>query len=192
MKSDEALEQIAYLKELTQKTRIKAVYSYPYFMLWGILSMIGYSSRAYLPLHLYGSMWVILWIIGMPVTIFFIVRQGRKHTYTPLLRRIGLQCLILIAADNLLFALLIYYKVYALLNPFWAFQIGLIYLIISVHTGLTYTFIGFWMIISAVVSFFITGPLSNIWLAVSFGGGMLITGIIFRNKVKKEGTGIEE
>ena len=37
MKTQDALDQIAYLQELINQTRLRAADGYPYFLLWGLL-----------------------------------------------------------------------------------------------------------------------------------------------------------
>ena len=69
MKSDEALEQIAYLKEITDNSRLKAAYGYPYFFLWGIVMAIGYI----------GVLWVkpdLIWAIADSAGILISVYLG--------------------------------------------------------------------------------------------------------------------
>jgi hypothetical protein len=185
MKSEEALEQIEYLKELTEKTRMNAAYGYHFFILWGILCIIGYLHRLIFPIHLWGWIWLIITIVGMILTAIFIINRNKKYGYTQLSKKIGLQCLVLFAVDELIFCLLLYYKIYALLNPYWAFQIGVVHIIAGVHIGRDFRLIGLWMTIAAIASFYMPAQLQHIWLAISFGGGMLFTGILFKYQVKK-------
>jgi hypothetical protein len=192
MKSEEALEQIAYLKELTEKTRKSAAYGYPYLILWGILCIIGYSHHYLFPIYLWGWTWLIISILGMIITVILLINRNKKYGYTPLSKKIGQQCFVLFATDLLIFSVLVYYKIIILLTPYWAFQIGIIYIISGVHLGKAYTFMGLWMIITAIASFFMSDPLQSVWLAISFGGGLLFTGIIFRNQIKKSENKIVE
>jgi hypothetical protein len=192
MKSEEALEQIAYLKNLSEKAKINAAYGYPYFFLWGILCIIGYLHRLIFPFHTWKWVWLIISIIGAIMTAIILINRKKKSGYAPLLKKIGLQCIILLAADGLIFSLLLYHKIYILLNPYWAFQIGFIHIIVSVHMGLSFTFIGLWIIITAVAAYFMPLPFQHIWLAITFGGGLIFTGILFKFQIRKIESKIEK
>jgi len=187
MKSEEALEQIEFLKQLTDKTRLKAAYSYPYFILWGILSIIGYVGSYLLPMHSWGMLWGAISVIGSIITAIFAIKYIKKYSYTQLSKRIGLQCLILLLADILLFRLLIIYGVYELLSAYWPFQFGIIYIIASIHIGRDLTLIGLWMIIISFISFLFPASFQNIWFALTYGSALLFTGIMFRYQLKKAG-----
>ena len=44
MKTQDALDQITYLQELINQTRLRAADGYPYFLLWGLLWIVGYTA----------------------------------------------------------------------------------------------------------------------------------------------------
>jgi hypothetical protein len=44
MKTQDVLDQIAYLQELINQTRLRAADGYPYFILWGLLWIVGYTG----------------------------------------------------------------------------------------------------------------------------------------------------
>lgn len=186
MKSKEAFEQIAYLKELTAKTVVNAAYGYPYFIVWGILCAIGYIGNFLFPMRFIKLLWSIISVVGIIITIAILIKDKKKHSHSPLLKRIGLQCIILFAVDYLLFfGFLIHYKISNLLDAYWPFQIGIIYIIASIHMSRSLTLIGFWLILTAIVSFFIPMQVKSIFLALTLGGGLIFTGILFRNQAKK-------
>ncbi len=65
MKSEEALEQIVYLKKIAAKNRLIAAYGYPFFILWGIITATGYFGSLMLSTHL---AWLIL-IVGIILSL---------------------------------------------------------------------------------------------------------------------------
>jgi hypothetical protein len=185
MKSEEALKQIAYLKELAEKTVLNIAFGYQYFILWGILCVLGYISNIIFPMNLHNYLWSIISIIGVITTIVILIINRKKYGLSPLFKRIGMQCLILFALDYLFFGFLIYYKIYELLHSYWPFQIGIIYIIASIHLSRSLTFIGLWLILTSILSFFIPIQIQNIFMAITFGGGLLFTGILFRHQIMK-------
>jgi hypothetical protein len=187
MKSDEAIKQIEYLKELTDKTRLKAAGGYPWFFIWGFFYIIGYIGSIFFP----GSyFWWFLLGIGVLLSymVMYFIRRKEKSlnkANPPLLKKIGLQCLILIISGGFIFSVIINFKAWNLVNAFWPFYIGVIYMVAGVHFGLDGFLIGFWITFVAIISLFISIPYQYIWLAVTAGGGMVFTGILFRYQVKK-------
>lgn len=181
MKSEEALEQIAYLKELTAKTRLKAADSYPHFILWGIIVFIGYLGTYILSTH---KIWFIV-TIGAIISCLMGFICSRNKSTTRLLKQIGLQFLILVIAGILIFIYLLRYHDESMLSAFPSFQFGIIYLVASVHLGRNLMFVGLWMIFASAISLIFPVPFHDIWLAISIGGGLLSTGILFRNRSKK-------
>jgi hypothetical protein len=185
MKSEEALEQLAFLKELTAKTALNIAYGYRYFILWGILCAFGYINNVIFPMYLHNYLWSAISIVGLIITIVILIKEKKKHGGSPLFKRIGIQCLILFLIDYLFFGFFIHYKIYELLNAYWSFQIGIIYIIASIHLNRSLTFIGLWLILTAIVSFFIPIQFQNIFMAITFGGGLIFTGVIFKIQIRK-------
>jgi hypothetical protein len=183
MKSEEAIEHIEFIKELTAKTRLRAANSYPFFILWGIICILGYLGIYILPLYLYFYNWWIMWFIGMIISVI-IFKKRKNVNKTPLSKRINLQGLTLFISDMFLFWLFIHYNHYELLNAFWPFQFGIIYIITGIHIGRELIYIGLCMLVTAILSFFIPETFQHAWLAITYGGGVLSTGIIFRNQIK--------
>ena len=188
MKSDEALEQIAYLKELTSKTRLIASYGYKYYILWGILSLTGFITAVYFnPMII----WTTIDIIGFLLTFLLILIDTKKVKASALLKKIGWQSLVLLISGFIIYYVIRRYEDYTILVAFWPFQIGIIYLVASVHMGKDLTFIGLWLIASSIASVFMPMPFQNFWLGAACGGGLILTGIIFRNQIKKFGANID-
>lgn len=189
MKSEEALEQIAYLREITAKTRIIATHGYPYFILWGILLVIGYFSAIRINPNL---VWLIVNIIGFSATSMMIIREHKREKATLLIKQIGLISLIIFINSILVFAVLFSFENHTILRAFWPFQIGFIYTVASVHMGRDLTYIGLWLIATSTTSLLMPMQFQNIWLGITCGCGLIFTGIIFRNQVKKAGYKIEK
>ncbi|MBN2041517.1 MAG: hypothetical protein JW864_15880 [Spirochaetes bacterium] len=182
MKSDEALEQIAYLKKLAEKSRLIAAYGYKFYILWGILLIIGFFTSVYLTPWL---IWLIIDATGFLLTLIFILQERGKEKTSALLKKIGIQSIILLITGFIIFYVISGSSDLNIRAAFWPFHVGTIYLIASVHIGKDLFTIGLWLAAAAIASVFMPAPLQNFWLGISCGGGMIVTGIIFRNQIRK-------
>lgn len=189
---DEALKQISFLKEITEQSRLKIAESYPYFFLWGLIWFVGYLASIVIPGRNIGIMWLVLVIFGFIGSALIENGNGRKAGPNPtLLKKLGWLSLLMWTVAVLFFFL--FFEVYRgffklnLINAYWPFQIGVIYLANSIFFGRQLVIVGCWLILSALVSLLIPFPFFFIWLALAGGGGLLFTGYIFRKQVLKIG-----
>lgn len=185
MESNEALNQIAYVRDLLTKTRLSSAEGYPYFILWGIIWILGYIGSIWIPPYL----WSGLCLIGGIGSFFIGKRRKWKPTDLKLLKQLAIQALILFMTSLPIYALLFFSKLDAIIYAFWPFEIGIIYMVIGVFMGKDLMGIGSGLVFAALISLLLPNPFQFIWLAIIGGGGLLMTGIIFRNQVKKSGLG---
>ena len=186
METQEALSQLAYLQELVAQTRLRVEEGYPYFLLWGALWIVGYLGTIWLPLYL---VWPVLCLLGGLISAVIGFKEGQKRKpVPPLLKKLGWLALILAFAAGGVFALLLTFtRNGRLLNAYWPFQVGVIYLATGVFMGRPMLFIGGWLVIVAVAGVFLPAPVHQIWLAVGGGGGLALTGVLLRKSAKKDG-----
>ena len=186
MKTQEALTQLAYLQELVAQTRLRAEEGYPYFLLWGGLWIIGYLGSIWLPAY---AVWPALCFVGGLVSAVIGFMKGKKgQPVPPLLKKLGWLALILSFAAGCVFALLLTLtRNGRLLNSYWPFHVGVIYLAAGVFMGRPMVFIGGWLVLVAVTGVLLPAPVHQIWLAIGGGGGLALTGFLFRKSAKKDG-----
>ena len=185
---EDALEQIHFLKELIQQTAIQVSKGYLFFILWGLVWMIGYTGEALLPIPFKGTIWAILCTIGIIGTIIIFVRM-KGLTATPLSKKLWILNIILGLATVLIFAVLYLNPNYYFINAYWAFQIGVIYMVNGVFIDNKLILIGIWTVGASLISLLFPSLFGQcIWLAITCGGGLMITGIILRRQVNKVGS----
>jgi hypothetical protein len=102
------------------------------------------------------------------------------------LKKLGWLCLILVVYFGLLFC----YLCQVTINPqliisYWPFHIGLLYIIAGIFIGRQLIYIGGWLILVAVAGCWLPVTIQLVWLAVSGGGGLILTGIIFRKYARR-------
>lgn len=184
MKSDEAIEQIAYLKELTANARWRAAECYPLFILWGIIYVPGYILNSF-------SIWIFLSLAGIILTAyFFFITYKHKNTDNRLtlllLERIAMQAVVIIISGALIFTVLMKNGLWSETNAFWPFYSGIVMMVIGISALGTFPVTaGAWFSLVSTISVFIPMPYQSVWLEITVGGGAIITGLILRNKYKK-------
>lgn len=189
LQPDDVLEQISYLKELADQSRIKIAYGYPYFFLWGFIWLVAYLGSIMVPDKHISMMWLIMISIGFVGTGLIGYRIGRRTGPVPaLLKKLGVLSLLMWAVAGILF-LLTFRGGFNLnlINAYWPFQIGAIYLANSIFFDRQLALIGCWLILTAFISLIIPIPYLFIWLALAGGGGLIFTGYTFRKQVVKVG-----
>jgi hypothetical protein len=187
MKPEDVLEQIQFLKELTQQTAIQISKGFLFFILWGLIWMIGYIGEALSPVPFKATIWAILCTIGMIGSIIIFARI-KDRIVTPLSKKLWLLNIILGLAAMLIFGALYINPNYYFINAYWAFQIGVIYMINGIFIDNKLIFIGIWTAGASLVSLLFPTLFSQcFWLAITSDGGLMITGIILRKKVNKVG-----
>lgn len=183
LKTQEALDQITYLQELITQTRLRAADGYPYFLLWGALWILGYVGSIWLS-HL---VWPVIGPVGgiLSIVIGFARKKGRP--VPPLLKKLGWLMLILSLYAGFLFNRLLTITQNAqLLNSYWPFHIGLLYIAAGIFVGRQIILIGGWLILVAVTGIWVPTPFQAIWLAAGGGGGLILTGFLLRKHVIKD------
>jgi hypothetical protein len=182
IKPEEALDQIRFLKELTQQTAIQISKGYLIYILWGLIWIAGYIGEAFSPIPFKGTVWAILCTIGIIGTILIYTRI-KDWTATPLSKKLLKMNIILGLASVLFFAVLFLNPNYYFINAFWAFQIGVIYMINGVFIDKKLILIGIWTTGASLIS--LLSPslfIQCFWLAITGGGGLLTIGIFLRGR----------
>lgn len=183
MKTQEALDQIAYLQRLIAQTRLRAADGYPFFLLWGLLWIVGYVGSIWWS-H---GVWAGIAPVGILLSIVIGVRKKKEIPLPPLLKKLGWLMLILFIYTAFLFSQLLFITDnFQVINSFWPFHIGLLYVVAGIFAGRSLVMIGCWLILAAVTGIWIPSPVQEIWLAVGGGGGLILTGMLMRKQVIKD------
>lgn len=185
LQPDDILEQISYLKELADQSRIKIAHGYPYFFLWGFIWVAAYAGSIIISNKHLNVMWLTMNSIGVVGTVLIGYRMGRRMGPIPaLLKKMGWLSLLLWVVAAILYPLTFRAGFNLnLINAYWPFQIGVIYLANSIFFDKQLAIIGCWLILAAFVSLLMPIPYLFIWLALAGGGGLIFTGYIFRKQV---------
>lgn len=181
MKTEQALEQVAYLRDLVEQTRVRAADTWPYFMLWGLIVPVGYLASWRLSEERAAWVWMGL-VLGGAIVSFVIGRTFRRGGRTPaLMRRLGWIAAVVFAAGELLPNVLMDLRADAEL-AYPPFLWGVIYVLWGVLAGWELVVIGAWTVAAACVSVAFSHDVQALWLAAASGIGLLATGVLLRRR----------
>lgn len=79
----EALQDLEFIKSLVLHTRVRASGMAPYFILWGFIWMVGFSSPLWLRSEWTGWLWTVLDAVGVAASIWIGIGQTRRHGPAP-------------------------------------------------------------------------------------------------------------
>lgn len=186
MKKEELLDHINYLEEITKQTRIRAADGYQYFLLWGVLWIIGYLGSIYYP----DIIWSIITPIGGIASLLIGYRMNRNKQKPLLLKKIGWLALILLLSAIIISILLSQIieepsLLGQIFNSYWPFWIGIIYLSAGIFMDKIMVRIGSGLLLISLIGFFLPNIYQEIWFAILGGGGIILTGLILRKQVLK-------
>jgi hypothetical protein len=186
----QALAQIGYLKDLVQETRISVAAGWQSFVVWGVVWIIGYAAVALAatdlpfapPESALGGIW-----FGLIALVYMTSAISRRRTKNAPATTLGRRLLRLnLALLVVAFVLLPFVLVGDLNLPFSSaayipLWVGVAYVVNGLFVGNELTAVGAWILGATVITRFLD-PLwaQALWLAVAGGGGLVVTGLIFR------------
>lgn len=202
---DDALEQISYLRDLIDATRLRAASGWFSYLCWGIAWTLGYVATAWTlyPHRLVGSppkslaadVWGVVLIGAFVATGLFGHAVGDGRRLTTLARQLVWLNAIAFAAVFafwLLAGLSFGHTVFVAFgrhaqNSYWPFWIGVLYLLNGIFLGSELYAIGGWLIAASVLGLVMPPWVQALWLAFAGGGGLVATGILFRRQLHTAG-----
>lgn len=187
---EEALDQIGYLRDLVQMTRMRVAVGYPYFILWGILWICGYLAPLWVQPEMLSLVWAIVGTIGGVSSAVIGLRANQKeHVPTSTLsRQLGWLSSVLAGSAAIGFTIMMLVtRELAFLNIWWPLQVGVIYLANGVFMGRELIWIGGWLVGAALISLLMPVTIQTLFLSFAGGGGLLFSGILLRRQVQDHG-----
>jgi hypothetical protein len=187
----EAIAQIGYLRDLIEETRIRVVDGYREIAMWGAIWTVGYGLTAWFYADSptrnepkVGWMWMALVLLAVAGHV--VLGRGYRRD-----RRVGdgrgtaLGRRLMYVDLAIVFALLAQPFLHGSASirssgAYFAFWVGLAYVINGIFVGRELVAIGCWMFVVCFVALGIeSAPLRSLWLSIGGGGGLLLTGAIF-------------
>ena len=151
---DRALDDLAYVRGLIDRTRLRWAEGYRYLLLWGAIWLLGYGSGIWLTSGEQGRLWLVLYAVGTIGSLLLgnVDRTANGQQTTPLLlRKMGWVSGLLLLFG---FAVLALFRVTdaRLINAFIPMLIGMIYIVNGIFLGREAVATGVWLLVVAVAS----------------------------------------
>lgn len=187
---DEAIKQIAYIRDLLESTKLRLATAYPLFLMWGVFWVIGYVGGRWVetggPRWLEWR-WILLNATGAFAMILWGVRYGRPNprATTTLERQIFWLMVSLFLGFMLLPLAIGGGRIFVNLNTYLPYCIGMGYIVVGIFLGREMYVIGAWIAACAAASAFIPDNVHWLWFAVNGGGGLIVTGLLLRRQLHR-------
>lgn len=187
MKPEEALEQIAYMRRLVDQSRITMSGFGAYFILWGVLWIVGYLGALWFPGGMREYVWPAVYLIGFGASFWPALRRGAgSGSPAPaLFKKLSWLSLILLAGFLAIPFVFFTKPDQHTVNAYYPFVIGLIYVVQGIFYGGAIIAIGAWLMAAAVASMWIPAPTQSLFLALAGGGSLILTGLVLRRQVSR-------
>lgn len=185
MKPEEALEQIAYMRRLVDQSRITMSGFGPYFILWGLLWIVGYLGALWFPGGVRNYVWPAVYVIGFGASFWPALWRGARSSgpAPALFKKLNWLSLILLAGFLALPFIFFRKPDQHTVNAYYPFVIGLIYVAQGIFYGHAIIAIGAWLMAAGIASMWMPLPLQSQFLALAGGGSLILTGLVLRRKV---------
>ncbi|MGH2758944.1 MAG: hypothetical protein ACRDKJ_05195 [Actinomycetota bacterium] len=185
---DEAMKQIAYIRDVLDSTKQRVATYWPIFVMWGPLWVLGYageywednSGPAWLTWR-----WAILNGIGSVGTFLLVSQRRGRRPLTSLERQmLWLQVGV---AFSFFFGIPMAIGETILVdwNTYVPFYIGFTYFVAGVFLGRELILISLWLAACALTAEFLPEDVRWLWFAVNGGGGLTVSGLILRRQLRR-------
>ncbi|MDQ0177140.1 hypothetical protein [Bacillus chungangensis] len=183
----EILENLSHIKTLTNYKTEYCKQSSVYFIVWGIISMIAYPMSSFsLSSFTIGVSWFTLGMIGWAITLTIYFKQDKTDPLPLFLRTQLRYTSIALFVILAVFLFLIYSGLlpYTFENILFyiVLLVSIMYLLLGIVLTKEIFFMGVWLSILGMITFFFFPNVMNIIFAVIGGGSLVLTGLILKRK----------
>jgi hypothetical protein len=187
---EDAIKQIAYLRDLLESTRLRLANAYPVFLIWGFVWVAGYLAQFGMGttrIYWLGWFWLAFVAMGTIGQLIWASRFRRRavRPTTTLERQLFRMELALFLCAIALPLAAGGGRVYLNLATYFPFLVGVGYILAGVFLGRALVGIGAWIAAAAVVASVLPDPMRWLWMAAAGGGGLIFSGILLRRKVRR-------
>ena len=188
----QALAQIGYIRELVDRTRMQIVDFYAVFFVWGAALIIGYAVMALhradiagLPRVTQGQT-TIVWIavlVGAAIVQQLVPVRAANSAGPTLGRQLSLISVCVLVVGLILVPLYLRANI-VFFDGYITLWVGVAYVMTAIFMGWEQAVIGGWIVGASIAVRFIdrSGAFRQIWLGATVGGGLIVTGALFRRR----------
>jgi hypothetical protein len=185
---DEAIKQIAYIRDLLDSTKQRVATYWPIFVMWGPLWMLGYLGEYWQdnggPAWL-DWRWAILNAIGFVGTFLLVSQRRGRQPLTSLERQMLWLQVGVFFAFFFGIPMAIGGGTIVDWNTYVPFYVGFTYFVAGVFLGRELIMISLWLAACALAAEFLPEHVRWLWFAVNGGGGLIVSGLILRRQLRR-------
>lgn len=186
---DEAMKQIAYIRDLLESTKQRVATYWPIFVMWGLLWVLGYAGEYWADNGGPGWLdwrWPILNGIGFVGWFVLAIRSRGRGPLTTLERQLLWLQVGVFGAFFVGVPMAMGDGPAAVdLNTYIPFYIGFSYFVAGVFLGRELILISLWLAATALTAEFLPEGIRWLWFAVNGGGGLIVSGLLLRRQLRR-------
>lgn len=179
----QALEQVTYLRELVEETRIRVADWYAIFLMWGAIWITGYLATFWWERT--GTAWLQwTWPTLLAVATVghaFLGRGLPRLPPTTLGKRL-LRMNLMLAAAFVVLPVTLGGISGVQMGSYAPFALGIVYVANGMFVGTELVAIGAWLLIAATAGPFLPEEARWLWMAGAGGGSLLVTGVLLHRR----------
>ena len=178
---DDAAQALSDIASTQSRSHALAGYNMagPILILWGVIWAAAYTAMGLLPMDHWWFAWLPGDVIGIIASILLSSRAAKKGAGRGLTWRVIGGMVLIVIFCCALFAMVHPSDV----NIYMAFPgllTGTIYAALGLMRMTRYLWVGAAVIVASLVGFFEFSSILPYWMAVTGGGGLIVSGLLFR------------
>jgi hypothetical protein len=178
--ADEASDQLAYVRRVSERARLRTSGAYRHFIIWGAAWAIGYMSHPFVGDKGGVGLWPIVLTVGGVMSAVVGMRDARTRTPQSGDRR-PMAVLAVFYFGLLAVPSIFLREVDAgLIAAYFPFVFGMMFLAAGFYLGRIFTGLGGVMMASSLVSIHIPWTAQNMFIGAVDGVGLLLLGVWLR------------
>lgn len=180
MDRHQASSALADVTDIARRVRQSMFYRHAssMLMLWGALTAVGYAVSFALP-GVAGAAWIVVVLAGIVASVAIgIVNRMRAGVNTFDARTTA--AFLLFIAFGFIWTVAVGHFTPRQLGAFWASYFMLAYTLAGLWLGRAFVVIGLGVTALTLIGYFFAGPWFELWMAVVYGGGLLLGGFWMR------------
>ena len=181
MDRNQASSALADVTDIARRVRQSMFYRHASSMLilWGALTFMGYAAAFAMP-SVAGTSWVVLVAAGIAGSIATGI-ANRRHAGVNNFDARTSAAFLLFIAFGFIWSVGVAQFTPRQIGAFWASYFMLAYTLAGLWLGRAFVAIGLGVTALTLVGYVFAGPWFNLWMAVVYGGGLLLGGFWMRH-----------
>lgn len=181
MDRHQASSALAEITDIARRVRQSMFYRHAssMLMLWGALTAVGYAVSFAMP-SIAGTSWIAIMIVGVVASVAIGIANRRRAGVNTFDARTAAAFLLFIAF-GFIWSVVVGHFTPRQIGAFWASYFMLAYTLAGLWLGHAFVAIGLGVTALTLAGYFFAGPWFELWMAVIYGGGLMLGGFWMRH-----------